>query len=210
MCDCENMSKSQIIYKIVLSPPTGGWSGVACPHGIVYSLKFNLQTESPRDFADLLLSWKHFPNVCLYDSACGLATHTNSRVPDDPPFHPHEGKPVAPTQENLAKAVRRTLKMPLLWLTEKCEHSEENGHPVTGSNHHYALHEKLHESNTKDPHNVLRGVDLVPELQDIVKSKAVKHLFADLRKNNYFFNSMATLHTRIPHEEPDRTQEHIL
>ncbi|XP_044036076.1 HMG domain-containing protein 3 isoform X2 [Siniperca chuatsi] len=170
---------------------SGGWSVVACPHGIVYSLKFNLLTESPRDFADLLLSWKHFPNVCLYDSAHGLATHTNSRVADNPPFHPHEGKPAAPTKENLAKAVCRKLKVPLPWLREKLENSEENGHPITGTSHHYALHDKLHQSNTKDPHDALRRVDLVPELQDYVKSKAVKHLFADMRKNSYFLNSMA-------------------
>ncbi|XP_040918073.1 uncharacterized protein LOC121198193 isoform X5 [Toxotes jaculatrix] len=169
---------------------SGGWSVVACPHGIVYSLKFNLQTESPRDFADLLLSWKHFPNVCLYDSAHGLATHTNSRVPDNHPFHPHEGKPAAPTKENLAKAVRRKLKVSLQWLREKRERPEEDGHPRTGSRHRYALHDKLHQSNTKDPHDALRRVDLVPELQHCIKSKAVKHLFADMRKNNYFLNRM--------------------
>ncbi|XP_040918070.1 uncharacterized protein LOC121198193 isoform X2 [Toxotes jaculatrix] len=148
---------------------SGGWSVVACPHGIVYSLKFNLQTESPRDFADLLLSWKHFPNVCLYDSAHGLATHTNSRVPDNHPFHPHEGKPAAPTKENLAKAVRRKLKVSLQWLREKRERPEEDGHPRTGSRHRYALHDKLHQSNTKDPHDALRRVDLVPELQHCIK-----------------------------------------
>ncbi|ROL50299.1 HMG domain-containing protein 3 [Anabarilius grahami] len=41
---------------------SGGWSVILCPHGVVYSIKFNLRAESPRDFADLLLSWKHIPN----------------------------------------------------------------------------------------------------------------------------------------------------
>ncbi|KAK2833182.1 hypothetical protein Q5P01_017071 [Channa striata] len=167
------------------------WSVVACPHGVVYSLKFNLQTEGARDFADLLLSWKHFPNICLYHSAHILATHTNSRAPDNPPFYPHEGKPAAPTQENLTKAVCGKLKVPLLWLRERREHSEKNGHPVTGSNHHYALYDKLNERNTNDPHAELRMVNLVPELQDVAKSKAVKHLLGDMRKNNYFLNSLA-------------------
>lgn len=170
----------------LLFPSTGGWCVVSCPHGIVYSLKFNLQTVSPRDFADLLLSWKHFPNICLYDSAHGLATHTNSRVPDKPPFHPHEGKPAAQTTKNLTKAVHRKLKVSLPWLREKLEHSEENGHPITGSNHHYALH----QGNTKDPHDVLRRVNLVPELKDCVNNKSVKRLLAYMRKNNYFLNSM--------------------
>lgn len=179
------------LFYYYLIHSAGGWSVIACPHGIVYSLKFNLQTESPRDFADLLLSWKHFPNVCLYDSAHGLVTHTNSRVADNPPFHPHEGKPAAQSKYNLAKAVCRKLKVSLPWLREKSENSEENGHPVTGKSHHYALNGKLHHSNTKDPHDVLRRADLVPELQDCVKSKAVKQLFADMRKNNYFLISMA-------------------
>ncbi|XP_030269804.1 uncharacterized protein LOC115580079 isoform X2 [Sparus aurata] len=31
---------------------SGGWSVILCPHGVVYSLKFNLRAESPRDFTD--------------------------------------------------------------------------------------------------------------------------------------------------------------
>ncbi|KAF3699938.1 HMG domain-containing protein 3 HMG box-containing protein 3 Protein SMF [Channa argus] len=178
------------VYKAVWGT-SRRWSVVACPHGIVYSLKFNLQTEGARDFTDLLLSWKHFPNICLYHSPHSLATHTNLRAPDNPPFHPHEGKASAPTQENLRHAVCGKLKVSLPWLRERCELSEKNGHPVTGSNHHYALYNKLNERNTQDPHAVLRMINLVPELQDIVKSKAVKHLLGDMRKNNYFLNSLA-------------------
>lgn len=35
----------------------GGWSTVMCPCGVVYSLKFNMRAESPRDYVDILLSW---------------------------------------------------------------------------------------------------------------------------------------------------------
>ena len=48
--------------------------------------------QSPRDFADLLLSMKHFPNVTLYDFARGLATHINTREPQSLPFSPDEGR----------------------------------------------------------------------------------------------------------------------
>ncbi|XP_077083469.1 HMG domain-containing protein 3-like [Siphateles boraxobius] len=73
----ENMKSRQTYDKVFQSiwGASGGWSVILCPHGIVYSIKFNLRAESPRDFADLLLSWKHFPNVCVYDFARGLATH---------------------------------------------------------------------------------------------------------------------------------------
>ncbi|XP_048853119.1 HMG domain-containing protein 3-like isoform X1 [Brienomyrus brachyistius] len=89
---------------------SGGWSVIVCPHGIVYSLKFNLRAESPRDFADLLLSWKHFPNVCVYDFARGLATHTNLRLPAILPFHPFEGRVAQPTVENIQSAEMKKLQ----------------------------------------------------------------------------------------------------
>lgn len=60
---------------------TGGWAVITCPCGVVYSVKFNVRAESPRDFVDLLLSWKHFPNVSVYDYARGLALHANRRQP---------------------------------------------------------------------------------------------------------------------------------
>ncbi|XP_039464218.1 uncharacterized protein LOC120437739 [Oreochromis aureus] len=63
----EKMKSRQTYDKVFQSiwGASGGWSVILCPHGIVYSVKFNLRAESPRDFADLLLSWKHMPNVCV-------------------------------------------------------------------------------------------------------------------------------------------------
>lgn len=61
---------------IVFYAVPGGWPVILC-HGVAYSVKFSLRAESPRDFADLLLSWKHLPNITVYDFARGLATHAN-------------------------------------------------------------------------------------------------------------------------------------
>ncbi|XP_070404091.1 uncharacterized protein [Nothobranchius furzeri] len=189
----EKMQSRQTYDKVFQSiwGASGGWSVVLCPHGIVYSLKFNLRAESPRDFADILLSWKHFPNVCLYDFARGLASHTNLRTPENPRFHPNEGKLADPTKENLTDAARGKLKVCLPWLTEKARNPDKQGHPITGSNHHYALYDKFHEANTKDPHDILRKIGLVPELQGSVNSQVAEQLFAEMRKNNYFLNRMA-------------------
>lgn len=161
-----------------------------CPHGIVYSLKFNMRAESPRDFTDMLLSWKHLPNVCVYDFARGLAAHANLRVPDNPPFQPHEGRLAAPTEENVDLAVRQRLQVNLPWLVERMPNPEENGHPITGSSQHYVLYDKFHQANTKDPRDMLRRIDVVPELQGSLNSQVAEQLFADLRKNNYFLNNM--------------------
>ncbi|KAM3605857.1 uncharacterized protein V6R79_006120 [Siganus canaliculatus] len=170
---------------------SGGWSVIMCPHGIVCSLKFNLRAESPRDFADLLLSWKHIPNVCVYDFACGLAAHANLRAPDNPPFQPHEGRLASPTKENIDAAVHQKLKVHLPWLVERMQHPEANGHPMTGSSQHYVLYNKFHQSNTKDPRDILRRMNVVPELQGSLTSQVAVQLFAALRKNNYFLNNMA-------------------
>ncbi|RXN12373.1 hypothetical protein ROHU_029597 [Labeo rohita] len=48
---------------------SGGWTVIMCPCGIAYSIKCNIRAGSPCDFADMLLSWKHMPNIIIYDFA---------------------------------------------------------------------------------------------------------------------------------------------
>ncbi|CAI5669971.1 uncharacterized protein LOC109195591 isoform X1 [Oreochromis niloticus] len=189
----EKMKSRQTYDKVFQSiwGASGGWSVILCPHGIVYSVKFNLRAESPRDFADLLLSWKHMPNVCVYDSARGLVAHTNLRVPDKLPFHPHEGRLAVPTEENVKAAQDGSLKVNLPWLHERMDSVNENPHPVTGSSDHYVLYDRFHEGNTKDPKDLLRRVQLVPELKGWLNSQVVEQFFANMRKSNYFLSNMS-------------------
>ncbi|KAG9267226.1 hypothetical protein AMEX_G18045 [Astyanax mexicanus] len=170
---------------------SGGWAVIACPHGIVYSLKFNLRAESPRDFADLLMSWKHLPNVSVYDFARGLTTHTNLWFPDVMPFQPNEGRLAECTPDNITAAQKGKLEVSLSWLLEKKVNPDPESHPTTGSSCHFALHDKFHESNTKDQRDVLRRINHVPELQGWLNSQVVEQLFGVMKKNNYFLNNMA-------------------
>ncbi len=78
VCNQSNVKYLAFVLLVIL----GGWSTVMCPSGGVYSLKFNMRAESPRDYIDSLLSWQHLPNVTIYDFARGLATHGN-------PTHSH-------------------------------------------------------------------------------------------------------------------------
>jgi len=156
----------------------------------VYSLKFLLRAESPRDYADCLLSFKHFPNVNIYDFARGLATHTNLREPECIPFRPYEGRLKEPTPENIKLAVDGQLKVNLLWLKEKKDNVDPDCHPVTGSAEHYALYDLFHENNTKDARDALRKIQIVPELAGWVNSQCAEQLFSDMRKNNYFLNTL--------------------
>ncbi|RXN15285.1 HMG domain-containing 3 isoform X2 [Labeo rohita] len=167
---------------------SGGWAVIMCPCGIVYSIKCNLRAESPRDFADLLLSWKHMPNVIIYDFARGLATHMNLRESEKVPISPFEGRLAEPSQLNIELAKSGKLKVSLPWLNTKKAVPDINGHPVTGSSHHYVLYDRFHEANTKDIKDVLRKLTLVPQLAGKVNSQVAEQLFAKMKKNNYFLN----------------------
>ncbi|XP_065132856.1 uncharacterized protein [Paramisgurnus dabryanus] len=174
---------------------SGGWAVIMCPCGIVYSIKCNIRAESPRDFTDMLLSWKYLPNVVIYDFARGLATHMNLREPERLPFSPFEGRLKAPTPENIALAKEGKLKVSLPWLKCKKVVPDCDGHPITGSAEHYALYDRFHEDNTKDARDALRKLGLVPQLAGVVNSQVAEQLFAKMKKNNYYLNmALPTTH----------------
>uniref|UniRef100_A0A8C6KJQ0 HMG domain-containing protein n=1 Tax=Nothobranchius furzeri TaxID=105023 RepID=A0A8C6KJQ0_NOTFU len=165
---------------------TGGWAVITCPCGVVYSVKFNLRAESPRDFVDLLLSWKHFPNVSVYDYARGLALHANRRQPGI--FDPFQGRLLAPTPENIEQASEGKVHVNMPWLRFPKMPADKEGHPLTGSSQHFALNDVFHQGNSKDQREVLRKLELVPELTGLINSQCVEQLFSGMRKNNYFLN----------------------
>ncbi|XP_049339463.1 uncharacterized protein LOC125804568 [Astyanax mexicanus] len=189
----QNEMKNRASYDKLFSQiwgASGGWAVVTCPCAVVYSVKFNIRAESPRDFADLLLSMKHFPNVSLYDFARGLATHTNLRKPETLPFSPYEGRLLEPTEENITLATTGQIKVNLPWLVNKKPVPDKNAHPLTGSSEHYALYDRFHEANSKDVREVLRKLELVPELCGWVNSQCAEQLFSGMKKNNHFLNMM--------------------
>uniref|UniRef100_A0A1A7Y7Z6 SAP domain-containing protein n=2 Tax=Iconisemion striatum TaxID=60296 RepID=A0A1A7Y7Z6_9TELE len=169
---------------------SGGWAVITCPCGVIYSVKFNLRAESPSDFADLLLSWKIFPNITVYDNARGLVSHINKRCPEDTPFAIHEGTLLDHTVENIRQAAERKLKVNLPWLKRKKQPEDAGGHPVTGSAEHYCLSDVFHQSSNKHKSDVLRHIEIVPELAEALSSEFVEQLFADMSKNNYFLNRL--------------------
>ncbi|KAG9269343.1 hypothetical protein AMEX_G16367 [Astyanax mexicanus] len=167
---------------------SGGWAVIMCPCGIVNAVKFNMRAESPRDYADMLLSYKHFPNIVVYDFARGLVTHTNLREPEKIPFSPFEGRLAAYTPENVASAKQGNLKVSLPWLNVKKDPPDDNGHPATGAAEHYALYDTFHQYNTKEEKDVLRQIKHVPQLCGWLNSQTAEQLFSGMRKNNYFMN----------------------
>lgn len=142
----------------------------------------------------------HWPSFVMETFPKCLSVWLCTRFGNTHKFTSSWQPPISPTWRKTSGPDKGERGQSSLWKTEGAPavaqrkiraFRRENGHPVTRSSHHFALHDKLHQSNTKDPHDVLRRVDLVPELKDCVKSEAVKPLFAYMRKNNYFLNSMA-------------------
>ncbi len=156
----------------------------------MHSIKFNIRAESPRVFTDLLLSWKHFPNVSIYDFAKGLATHANLQEPDTLSFSPHEGRLAEPTSENIQLVKESKLTVNLTWLKVKQPEKDPTCHPLSGSSEHYALYDRFHEYNTKYPKDGLRRVNLVPELSGWLNTQTAEQLFTGMWKNNYFMNML--------------------
>lgn len=68
---------------------SGGWVSGTCPHGVLYTLKFVLRAESPRDYIDQILSMAHQPNIIISDMANMLVAHGNNRKRNM--FHPFNG-----------------------------------------------------------------------------------------------------------------------
>ncbi|XP_051787215.1 uncharacterized protein LOC114656598 [Erpetoichthys calabaricus] len=170
---------------------SGGWAVIMCPCGVVYSVKFNIRAESPKDYADMLLYWMHIPNMVVYDFARGLVNHCKLREPERPLFNPNEGQLAEATCDNIEMAVKENLKINLPWLNAKKITPDSNCHPVTGSAEHYALYDTFHQYNIMDEKDVLRRISLVPELQGWINSQRAEQFFAEMRKNNYFLNMLS-------------------
>ncbi|XP_065150375.1 uncharacterized protein [Paramisgurnus dabryanus] len=107
------------------------------------------------------------------------------------PFQPYEGRLSEPTEENVKAARDGKLQVSLSWLHERVHCKKENAHPVTGSTEHYVLYDRFHEKNATDPKDILRRIQLVPELKGWFNSQVAEQFFAKMRKSNYFFNNMA-------------------
>jgi len=135
---------------------SGGWVSGTCPHGVIYALKFVLRAESPRDYVDLILSMEHQPNIIISDMANMVVAHGNKRERNM--FSPFNGMVAEPTKSNVQEALAGTLEVSLPWLDGeakdcKASHKKKSGrHPVSGSEHHLCLFDRLHEkkNNSSD------------------------------------------------------------
>ena len=170
---------------------SGGWLSFACVHGIIYAAKFLLRAESPRDYIDVMRSFKHRPNILICDMAHMVARHENKTCRNL--FAPFEGRVAEATEENIAFAKDGNLHVSFPWLHSSMFtvlNSFGGTHPVTGSNNHFALFDKFHESNSSDAKEVLRRIGCVKELRGRINSEAVEQIHGMYDLNINFMNRM--------------------
>ncbi|XP_041844142.1 uncharacterized protein LOC121641866 [Melanotaenia boesemani] len=182
--------KSRQTYNKVLQKirvASGGWAVITCPCGIVYSMKCNIQGESLHDFADTLLSWKHMPNIIIYDSADELATHMNLKVPERLQSKSFEGWLMDPTSDSIKQAHDGKLKVSFPWLNFKKQVPDVDGHPITGSAEFHVLYDQFPD-NTMDAREILQKLGLVPQRSGRISSQSAEQLLTRMKKNNYFLN----------------------
>ena len=171
---------------------SGGWVSGTCPHGVIYTLKFVLRAESPRDYVDLLLSMAHQPNIIINDMANMLVAHGNKRKKDM--FYPFNGMVAELTQINIQKALDGKLEVSLPWLDLGKEGNSAiqsfEVHPVLGSAPHLCLFDRLHERNVKKKEETLRCVRNIKGLKGKLNTHKDEQLHASYNHDSRYLNQM--------------------
>lgn len=163
-----------------------------CPHGIIYTLKFVLWAESPRDYVHLLLSMAHQPNSIINDMAKMLVAHGNKRTKDM--VYPFNGMVAEPTQINIQKALDGKQEVSLPWLDSGKEGNlaiqSFEVHPVLGSAKHLYLFDRLHERNVKKEEETLHCVMNITELKGKPNPQKDEKLHAPYNHDSRYLNQM--------------------
>ena len=171
---------------------SGGWLTLACPHSVIYGVKFLLRAESPRDYIDMLKSMKHRPNILICDMAHLVASHGNKNIPDF--FRPFDGRVAADTPQNVALASSDELSLSFPWLTDESPVDDNldstSCHPVTGSDVRMSLFDVFHQGNTCSEKESLRRIACVKELKGVLNSQVCEQTHRSFNFNMNFLNRM--------------------
>lgn len=196
-----NYIKNPFLYIHIYS--LGDVLHFSCIHGVVYYINFLFWTESARDHADGLLSFKHFPTCYISDVAGQVARHTNNRTAQMF-FQPHDGRLCAPTTDNIKLAGKKKLKIDMQWVKDLRSNLlvqvQQNTnrmaalHPVTRTSDRYSLYDRFHQINPRHPEEKLRSLGICPALRRQVKSAGAEEFNRELASVQYSLGQMKEAH----------------
>ena len=165
-----------------------------CECRVIYGIKSIIRKEGPRDFADIMLSLQHPPNIFIVDNAAKLAKHVNKRKEDF--FNPNEGRICEVSDINIECAKKGQLNVNWPWLEERKRGNvkivdDYLVHPVTESSERFCLSDEFHKRNlTKHEDRYLRSVHGIKQLSGKIDSVGHEQFFAKMNRNKYFMNNM--------------------
>lgn len=135
----------------------------------------------------------HQPNIVVSDMANLLVAHGQKRNRDM--FSPHNGVVAEPTKGNVQEALEGRLEVSLPWLNDnqidgddKCNTTKM--HPVTGSDQHLCLFDRLHERNAKKDEEALRRVRNIKELKGNLNTQKDEQLHLLYNHDSRYLNQM--------------------
>ena len=159
-------------------------------------------TESARDHADGLLSFKFFPTCFISDVSGQVARHMNNRTRQQY-FQPNDGRLAPPTEENISKALEKQLKIEMPWVKNltlatqpptQMANQWTAPHPISKTACRYALYDRFHQKNQKRPEEKMRSLNLCPELRAHVNSAVAEQFNRELAAIRYSLTQMNKVH----------------
>lgn len=169
---------------------SGGWLSGTCPHNVTYAVKFLLRTESPRDYVDVMKSFKHIPTINIIDIAHNVAKLGNRLYPGM--YGPTDGRLLESSDEYI-KAVeekRLCVSIPAISNDIPLKNPEPNRHPITGMETPFCLFDWFHQDNTKNRNELLRRASLVREIASYINTQAAEQLHREKSRDIYWMNQL--------------------
>ena len=162
---------------------SGAWIALSCTHGIVYGLKILLKAESPNDYADLVLSMAHNPQILICDMPDRVARCIHER--NSSLLRPNFGMLVSPSASNLQLVNDGLLEVELDFLDDEYDET----HTGPGLNKMFVLFDESHKINTYKKSEQLRNVKLVTNFPKINKEiyEGFKNIIG---RDNYYLKDM--------------------
>lgn len=186
-----------------LSSLIGGVLHLSCPHGVTYYTTCLLWHESARDHIDAILAFFRFPTVFICDIAGKVAVHGNNRTNDKLFPKPDVGRLVEPTDANLERAESGDLEVHLDWVKNlkgalptmsplrlPDDDRYTAVHPVTKTTLRYVLLDRFHQLNHRAIDDILRALNICPELRSLINSSAAEQVNRQLSSSLYSFTQM--------------------